>query len=726
MFILGAGAVVNKDRQLDAPRIRAHLTESSERKRDEDLAAAERAPTAAERERLAGIAAKADAVRKARIDDLVETFVFLDARTDSTPVLREMTRILSEEGVDAALAYIDRQRGSVFERIRARDDAVHAQNRAELQPLLQAAGLQAAKGQNDLARKGYRDVLAVEPKWPGALEVFGWFLVDQAIHSRTHRTIGVALADAKEAFTVAQSLSALDETAPRSRRLLAAALEECGDTLRLRGQMGDADQAFHHYTRCLEIRDALFRADPNSLDAARDMALGLNRLGDFLVTRGLPGDADKALEHYSRSLAIGETILAATPASPEAARNVAVCLNTMGDYLSQRRQGGDLDLAFRHYTRALELAEGLVKAMPGVVLLQRDVSVSLGKLGFLLVVRGQPGDAAKAFDHYMRSLSICEEILRQGPDSTQGSRDVTVCLERLGDFLMNRGQRGDRDHAYACYTRCLEMREAMLKADPDSAQAARNLFIVVSKLGEFLATRGRPEDSEQALKYTLQSLELAEGLLKANPGSALETRDVAVCLNKVGDLLIARGREGDGDQALEHFKRSLALAEGLHDANPGSAVAARDVSFTLNKIGLYLSARAKEGDLDDAYARYTRSLEISEGLMRADPASTLATRDVFVCLSRINLFLAVHGTPENAGTALSYATRSLEITEGLLKANPESNLAAHDVYISLNQLGTYYSTHGQPDKAKEQWQRASEILARVTADGADIPTPVSG
>ena len=99
----------------------------------------------------------------------------------------------------------------------------------------------------------------------------------------------------------------------------------------------------------------------------------------------------------------------------------------------------------------------------------------------------------------------------------------------------------------------------------------------------------------RALKYYTRSLEILESLLKANPGSAQAARDV-ISLGRLGDFLATRGRPGDADQALKYFTRSLELAESLLKANHDSAQAARDVSVSLNHLGEFLAAaRPAEG-----------------------------------------------------------------------------------------------------------------------------------
>ena len=135
----------------------------------------------------------------------------------------------------------------------------------------------------------------------------------------------------------------------------------------------------------------------------------------------------------------------------------------------------------------------------------------------------------------------------------------------------------------------------LLKANHDSAQAARDFSVSLERLGDFLAARGRPGDADQALKHFTRSLEIRELLLKANHDSAQAARDVSISLNKIGDFLAARGRPGDVDQALKYFSRDLEIAESLFKANPDSAQAARDVSASLNKLGEFLVTRGQPG-----------------------------------------------------------------------------------------------------------------------------------
>ena len=293
---------------------------------------------------------------------------------------------------------------------------------------------------------------------------------------------------------------------------------------------------------------------------------------------------------------------------------------------------------------------------------------------------------------------------------------MSAILERLGGFLAKRGQAGDAEKALGCYTRDLEMCEALLKANPGSAEAARDVSHILNKLGGFLANRGQAGDAEKALDCFTRSLDLADQLLKANPGSAEAARGVSASLQRLGGFLAKRGQAGDAEKALGYYTRHLEISEALLKANPGSAQAARDVSVSLYRLGGSLAMRGQVGDAEKALGYFTRSLDLADGLLKANPGSALAARDVSVSLDKLGDFLARRGQPDDAEAALAHFTRYLEISEALLKANPGSAEAARDVWVSCGRLAKHAERTGKGD-AMPWWRRAYDVLARMKEKG---------
>ena len=70
--------------------------------------------------------------------------------------------------------------------------------------------------------------------------------------------------------------------------------------------------------------------------------------------------------------------------------------------------------------------------------LHTQAGASAGKLATM--ADAQARDAEKALAHYQRSLEISENLLSAHPDSAEAARDVSVCLNKLGDFHSTRGQ----------------------------------------------------------------------------------------------------------------------------------------------------------------------------------------------------------------------------------------------------------------------------------------------
>ena len=441
-----------ESQKIDAAKIKEHLRQSSERRLAEDMRAADLEKKSDDRQRLREAAQAAHQSRLARIDDLASSFALREGRADATAELKEMTRILQEEGVDKALAYIEGQRAAMLARVAAADAWHLEQKRAQLQPLLQAAGLQWTKGQTGAARASYQELLKLDPQWPQALEGYAWFLFDQTIVFKTTGPFTKAVDDAGQCLAHAQRLHELDDTQPRAQRVLKNAHDQMGDVLVQRGAEGDASQIMRHRQQSLALAEALYTADPNYPEAVRDVSISLSRLGDFLAQRDQPGDAEAALKHYTRSLELTEKLPAADPDSAEAARDVSVSLNKLGDFLAKRGQPGDAEAALKHYTRSLEQREKLLAANPDSAQAARDVSLSDDRLGDFLARRGQPGDAEAALKHYTRCQETLEKLLQANPDSAQAARDVAASLQRLAVYADQRGDKaGEERHSRACY-----------------------------------------------------------------------------------------------------------------------------------------------------------------------------------------------------------------------------------------------------------------------------------
>ncbi|MQM32381.1 MAG: hypothetical protein CRU78_18590, partial [Candidatus Accumulibacter phosphatis] len=191
---------------VNTAKIRAHLLTTIEETHRRELAAADAASDWQERQRRREAVDAAHGARLLRIEELAASFAEIEGRGASTSVFQEMRRILAEQGVDEAIAYVAAQRPSILQSVRARAGAARQRNRSELEPLLRTAALYDAKGQPDQARSLYDEILEVEADWPQALHATFWFLTDQGDQARTYASLGDARRDYEEAHRLAQRL----------------------------------------------------------------------------------------------------------------------------------------------------------------------------------------------------------------------------------------------------------------------------------------------------------------------------------------------------------------------------------------------------------------------------------------------------------------------------------------------------------------------------------------
>jgi hypothetical protein len=133
-------------------------------------------------------------------------------------------------------------------------------------------------------------------------------------------------------------------------------------------------------------------------------------------------------------------------------------------------------------------------------------------------------------------------------------RSVTLVLASLGYYRLLRGM---LVAGRAACERSLEVAEGLAKADPDSAQAQRDLSVSLNKLGKVEVEAGNLAAARELFQ---RSRDIAEGLAKADPHSAQAAFDVNSshqCLAQVAE------QQGDRDAELHHLRAAKAVLDAM-------------------------------------------------------------------------------------------------------------------------------------------------------------------
>ncbi len=138
---------------------------------------------------------------------------------------------------------------------------------------------------------------------------------------------------------------------------------------------------------------------------------------------------------------------------------------------------GDLAGARRRFEEGLKIAGRLAADNPTSAEAQRDLSISLEKLGSVLVAAG---DLTGARNRLEEDLKITKRLAEDSPTSAEAQRDLSLCLEKLGDVLV---AAGDLAGARKRFEEALQIAERLAAYNPASAQAQRDLIVCHIKLG---------------------------------------------------------------------------------------------------------------------------------------------------------------------------------------------------------------------------------------------------
>lgn len=378
---------------------------------------------------------------------------------------------------------------------------------------------------------------------------------------------------------------------------LADAHDRLGD---LRGGLylastGTAKLALESYTAAYEIRAKLDAATPNDPAISASLGRSLYRLAGCKIERldfdGAEADACAAVARFDA--AMPGTPAGAERAKLELARDWARL--RLGDTFSRRAQKttddtqsaallAKADAEYRAVEAAVDAAS---QTDPDAA---RISGVTLDKIAATMLVKAS------------RSRRSGEKATETAPDRPALFNDAALLAQHAVDEAGAAGERFD----------------SLAAAHPENAQLARDRWLALHNKGAGLmelalvrVAQGRADDAmsarREALAVFTRGLEIAEGLSRSDEADAEAQRDVALCLNKVGNMQRDLGML---DEALATFRRSLRQRELVYLTDPIQQHQL-DLGRGHYKVGEVL---AKQGDRPGAAEQFRKCLALFESL----------------------------------------------------------------------------------------------------------------
>jgi eukaryotic-like serine/threonine-protein kinase len=266
---------------------------------------------------------------------------------------------------------------------------------------------------------------------------------------------------------------------------------------------------------------------------------------------------------------------------------------------------------------ALRYLDSLSQEASGDWGLQHELAVAYGKIGD---VQGRPmfpnlGRMPEALQSYQRSLALLQSAAAACPDSMGIQRDLVVTMQRLGDVL---GRMGRRDEGMKMEMDAKRHVLAQRALHPDDPLLIGDLGVATDRLSDLKFAAG---DTLGAVKEITEGNVALEQLYRKNPKDPAVRRSLMVGLAKLARLLEQQDRSRAGD----YYAKSQDLAEQAVHEFPNNTDASRDLGIVYSWRSLFM---AEDGMIDSALALHERGTRIAEGLAESDPSDVLQQADL--------------------------------------------------------------------------------------------------
>jgi tetratricopeptide (TPR) repeat protein len=311
-------------------------------------------------------------------------------------------------------------------------------------------------------------------------------------------------------------------------------------------------------------------------------------------------------------------------------------------------------------------------------------------------LRNQPGMPVQTIVKILAGMQAMQDELSKGGNATpEIQREQAAALGELATTLAAQGAlntaRDDAERAVAIMT-------DLVKFDPANARYQRELAVNLNKLGD---VHFRLRDVTGALALYHQALDITQKLAAAAPDDGNLQNDVVASLTRIGGIQMVTGARED---ALATIRRIIAMLTDLTAKTPSNAKWQYDLSSADSRLGMTLQLL---GQSTAALQAYKDALAVRQKLAAADPNNTDYQRGVFDSYMRIG---DLSGSNDDALAAYQSA---LVVIEQLAASDPGNGDWQNQLSVAYDKVGDAQARAGADDKALAAFRNSIAIRTRL-------------
>lgn len=314
--------------------------------------------------------------------------------------------------------------------------------------------------------------------------------------------------------------------------------------------------------------------------------------------------------------------------------------------------------------RALQYLNSLAQESGSDPALQRELATAYERVGLVQghYLQSSLGDTQGSLISYQKALQ-----LRQKTDAQSGNLVDRVALAQAYRLVANQQWAlGDYSRAGENIMAAVAMTESLNSAHPKDLKILKELGSDYEVAGQIqgVSYAGGGGNSVRVENSAQKAVATDETMLAITPDDPEVQHAYATDLNHLAADLGAGDKNLDA--ALECYKKELGIDQKLRQRSPEPRYA-RGVAVAYSYIGIVYD---KLGDFPSSTENFTRGLEISQELVRADPKNTLFQKGLAIAYANTAQELSKTG---RYSQSFGYVEKSEQIMRALAKADPENN-----------------------------------------------------
>lgn len=498
------------------------------------------------------------------------------------------------------------------------------------------------------------------------------------------------------------------------------------------------DAAKQVYDKYFELADKRYRDDPNDMNNFIPWISSQTLIGDYYSITGQTDDA------YSCFSEIREQLASHCENEPDSS-DLTICNIMLAKTYEKTallfEEEGDLEQAASYFERSLLVFEQMHNLPSEFLSMQAD---DISSLDHIAKFFENVEDLDKAERVYLFEIGIYESLLKAGIDETDNKLCIAETFDQLA-ALFDENARSDKAEDY--FQKEIDIYRDLREEDPDKTDYDEFLAGTLRELGRLYFEI----DFEKSLGFYEDALEIFEDLVE------LDESFVIGFANTLKKMAVLYAAYGQFDVSLEHLSESSDVLHSLSDEDGSTDYAVTrelaDIYFAMS--GIYKELDDPESEQEyflsavDRYAGILQDADIDTenkmiatmGMMlkehyymeleKYDKAKNLVElyhefyEDMFENDTQDDpeLLLSLVASNEDLGRihyhsgafdrSIEYYLRSISLLEEVMESHPDDIRYLEMMAVINTRLGIVSKASGEPDLAKQCFERSLEIQARM-------------